>query len=141
MEERTYTTQTDLNPNHAVVRGIGGAQSPLTTVRTKTAAGACIFCVAKKANSYVVLTLQSTPLFWLARNLLRSNIVFTSPKNNILCECDIGKIKQRVANRLVAQRLAERLEKQKCVIARPDPIFPIFPIFLFSCKRHEHTKN
>ncbi len=49
MEERTYTTQTDLN--RALVRLMGGGLSSIITLYTRiAAAGAFIFCVANTSQ-------------------------------------------------------------------------------------------
>ena len=82
-----------------VVAVAKGDPEALAKAVTITAAGACIFCVAKKGNSDAALSPQSAPFFWLAQNSPRLSNVSTLPKNNALYERDIEKmkLKQRVA--------------------------------------------
>lgn len=65
MEERSNTTQTDLNLKHALLRLIGGGLSSVINLYTKTAAaGASIFYVANtpqhKSHKYGLRAIRSS---------------------------------------------------------------------------------
>ena len=108
MEERSYTTQSSQNLNHAVVRSSNSGLSPIVNLYIKTF-GAFIFCVAKKGNPNAALTPKNARFFGLALNSLRSSTVFTLSKNNALCENGIEKInsKQRVASLLIRREFIQ----------------------------------